>query len=225
MDLLISTQDLSERKKHWYEIGNIWNEQGWIIWLPIREYKASDQQPLRQPPAEHHGAPDDLEYRQGLRQMKTRRLLAAALVVAVFGTAGCRRRAAEVVEYADPHPLPAEPPSFDAADAGPVRRPVCHRSDLEPEDLQRHDGERAHRHRTSPSGLFARLLDYDNIDAEEHSRPGEVVGDGARWPDVDVPPPRRAPRSRTDIRSPPRTCCSASRSPTTSRCIPRSRTC
>jgi len=39
MDLLISTQDLAERKKYWYEIGNIWNEQCWNIWLPIREYK------------------------------------------------------------------------------------------------------------------------------------------------------------------------------------------
>lgn len=39
MDLLVASQDLSERKKHWEEIQNIWNEQSWNIWLPIREYK------------------------------------------------------------------------------------------------------------------------------------------------------------------------------------------
>ena len=37
MDVLISAQNLDERKKVWREIENIWNEQCWNIWLPIRE--------------------------------------------------------------------------------------------------------------------------------------------------------------------------------------------
>jgi peptide/nickel transport system substrate-binding protein len=39
VDLLVSTQDLNERKKHWHEIENIWNEQSWYIWLPILDVK------------------------------------------------------------------------------------------------------------------------------------------------------------------------------------------
>jgi len=41
-----------------------------------------------------------------------------AVVVATAAFSGCRRRAAEVTEYTDPHPLPVEPLVVDAPTIG-----------------------------------------------------------------------------------------------------------
>jgi peptide/nickel transport system substrate-binding protein len=39
MDLIASTQDLATRKKAYGEVETIANEQGWLVWLPIRQQK------------------------------------------------------------------------------------------------------------------------------------------------------------------------------------------
>ncbi len=39
MNTLVSTLDLGERKAIWKEIQTIWNDQGWLVWLPILNVK------------------------------------------------------------------------------------------------------------------------------------------------------------------------------------------
>ena len=39
MDVNVTTQDLSARKRAYKEVETIINEQGWIVWLPIRRQK------------------------------------------------------------------------------------------------------------------------------------------------------------------------------------------
>jgi peptide/nickel transport system substrate-binding protein len=38
-DRLVTTLDVAERKAIWKEIQTIWNEQGWLVWLPILNVK------------------------------------------------------------------------------------------------------------------------------------------------------------------------------------------
>src|SRR5688500_20187011 len=73
------------------------------------ECQDSDEQPFRQRAAEHHGAPVDLEHRQGLRQMMRHRLLITLLVEAVTGAGACRRTATETAGYKEEAPRPEEP--------------------------------------------------------------------------------------------------------------------
>src|SRR5687767_14517268 len=84
--------------------------------------ESSHQQSLRKSSAEHSASPDSLEFLQHLRQMTRpvtlhNRLLVAVLLTVVAVT-GCRRRAAEVSEYNDPHPLPEDPFVVDAPSIG-----------------------------------------------------------------------------------------------------------
>jgi peptide/nickel transport system substrate-binding protein len=39
LDKLVTTLDAAERKAIWKEIQTIWNEQGWLVWLPILNVK------------------------------------------------------------------------------------------------------------------------------------------------------------------------------------------
>ena len=39
IDSLVTELDLSKRKAVWKQIQNIWNEQGWFVWLPILNVK------------------------------------------------------------------------------------------------------------------------------------------------------------------------------------------
>ena len=39
MDTFVTTLDINERKVIWKEIQTIWNEQGWLVWLPILNVK------------------------------------------------------------------------------------------------------------------------------------------------------------------------------------------
>jgi len=39
MDDMVTTLDLGKRKAIWKEIQTIWNEQGWLVWLPILNVK------------------------------------------------------------------------------------------------------------------------------------------------------------------------------------------
>jgi len=48
----------------------------------------------------------------------TGRLLLLVVLVCAVALAGCRRRAAEVAEYHDPHPLPEDPLVIDAPSLG-----------------------------------------------------------------------------------------------------------
>ena len=98
-----------ERKKAYKEVETIANEMAWMTWLPVRAQKIPGEQPVRQHPAEHPPPSDSMELVQHLRQMTRAlpvlsRLLVVVLLAAIAVT-GCRRRAAEVAEYTDPHPL------------------------------------------------------------------------------------------------------------------------
>ena len=39
VDVLVTVQDAGQRKAAWKEIQTIWNEQGWMVWLPILNVK------------------------------------------------------------------------------------------------------------------------------------------------------------------------------------------
>ena len=52
------------------------------------------------------------------RALSTRDRLFLIVLVAAIGIAGCRRRAAEVAEYNDPHPLPEDPLVVEAPSVG-----------------------------------------------------------------------------------------------------------
>ena len=39
MDEMVTTLDIGGRKAIWKDIQTIWNEQGWIVWLPILNVK------------------------------------------------------------------------------------------------------------------------------------------------------------------------------------------
>jgi hypothetical protein len=39
MDKMVATLDLEGRKAAWRELQTIWNEQCWVIWLPILKVK------------------------------------------------------------------------------------------------------------------------------------------------------------------------------------------
>ena len=115
--------------------------------------------------------------------------LALVLIVCVLAP-GCRRRAAEVTEYRDPHPLPEEPLVVDAPSIGRHGGRFVMGSIQNPRELQRHHGERSSHPPTSPSGRL-RASPITTTSRRRYSRSGEVVGAGARWADVDVSPAQR----------------------------------
>ncbi len=103
------------------------------------------QQPLRQPPAQHPPPPDSMELGQPLRQM-TRALpvsirLFVIALLAVVAVTGCRRRAAEVAEYTDPHPLPEDPWVVDAPSLGKHGGRFVFAETGNPRTFNAHDGE------------------------------------------------------------------------------------
>src|SRR6185436_13165627 len=80
------------------------------------------EQPVRQRAAQHHGAPADLEYRQGVREMMFVRGSIVACMCAVTVLSGCRRAAIDAVEYKDEVARPEEPLIRQTASVG---RHVC----------------------------------------------------------------------------------------------------
>jgi len=106
-----------------------------------------------------------------------------ALCAATVASSGCRRRAAETVEYSDPHPLPAEPAVYEAASQGryggrfvlgQISNPRTFNAMMANEQSSSDITERA----------FARLAEHDNI--AQKNIPGlakswELAADGLTW--------------------------------------------
>ena len=116
------------------------------------------------------------------RDFSRRSAALVALVLVVFALAsGCRRRAAEVTEYKDPHPLPEEPLVIDAPSIGrhggrfvlgSIQNPRTFNAMMANEQSSGDITERT----------FARLTDYDNVDAEDRRRGWPSRG---RWRPTD----------------------------------------
>src|SRR5918993_4924533 len=114
----------------------------------------------------------------------SRQAVLLVLLVAVLAiSSGCRRRAAEVSEYKDPHPLPEEPYVIDAPSVGrhggrfvigSIQNPRTFNSMMANEQSSSDITERT----------FATLTEYDN--ASQKSIPWlakswEVAPDGLTW--------------------------------------------
>jgi peptide/nickel transport system substrate-binding protein len=105
------------------------------------------------------------------------------VLVAAVATSGCRRRAAEVAEYKDPHPLPEEPHVFDTPSLGryggrfvigQISNPKTFNPMTTNESSSSDITERA----------FIGLVDFDN--AAQKNIPGiakswEMAPDGLTW--------------------------------------------
>jgi peptide/nickel transport system substrate-binding protein len=110
-------------------------------------------------------------------------LLLVLLAVCSGFTAGCRRRAAEVAEYTDPHPLPEEPLVVDAPSIGrhggrfvfgSIQNPRTFNAITANEASSNDIVERA----------FARLTDYDNIKQKTIpwlAKSWDMAADGLTW--------------------------------------------
>lgn len=112
-----------------------------------------------------------------------RRLVLLLLVTGIAMGAGCRRRAAEVSEYNDPHPLPEEPYVVDAPSVGrhggrfvlgSIQNPRTFNAIMSNEASSNDVNER----------MFARLTDWEN--ASQKTRPWlakswEMAPDGLTW--------------------------------------------
>jgi peptide/nickel transport system substrate-binding protein len=110
-------------------------------------------------------------------------VLMVALVAQIGLVAGCRRRAAEVTEYKDAHPLPEEPMVVDAPSIGrhggrfvlgSIQNPRVFNAIMANEQSSNDIVER----------MFARLTDYDN--AKQKATPWlakswELAPDGLTW--------------------------------------------
>ena len=112
------------------------------------------------------------------------RAVVFALLMATFVSAGaCRRRAAEVSEYNDPHPLPEEPYVIDAPSVGrhggrfvlgSIQNPRTFNAIMANEQSSSDITERA----------FARLTDYDNVAQKTTpylAKSWEMAPDGLTW--------------------------------------------
>ena len=106
-----------------------------------------------------------------------------ALCATTIASSGCRRRAADAVEYSDPHPLPAEPAIYEAASSGryggrfvlgQISNPRTFNAMMANEQSSSDITERA----------FTRLAEHDNI--AQKNIPGlakswEMAADGLTW--------------------------------------------
>ena len=104
-------------------------------------------------------------------------LLLLLFLVGIAMASGCRRRAAEVSEYKDPHPLPEEPFVIDAPSVGrhggrfvlgSIQNPRTFNAIMANEQSSNDITERT----------FARLTDYNNDAQKIDSVAGQIVGNG-----------------------------------------------
>jgi peptide/nickel transport system substrate-binding protein len=114
--------------------------------------------------------------------LRARALLIVVLALAVVAAA-CRRRAADVSEYRDPHPLPEEPYVIEAPSVGrhggrfvlgSIQAPRSFNATMANEQSSNEIVERA----------FARLTDYDNVAQRvipSLAKSWEMSADGLTW--------------------------------------------
>jgi peptide/nickel transport system substrate-binding protein len=113
----------------------------------------------------------------------TMRVLLALLVAAV-ATSGCRRRAAEVAEYNDPHPLPAEPLVVDAPTIGKHGGRFVFAETGNPRTFNGMMANETSSTDITNRNLFTFLVDYDNGTQQfvpMIAKSWQVSPDGLTW--------------------------------------------
>jgi peptide/nickel transport system substrate-binding protein len=113
----------------------------------------------------------------------TMRVLLALLVAAV-ATSGCRRRAAEVTEYNDPHPLPAEPLVVDAPTIGKHGGRFVFAETGNPRTFNGMMANETSSTDITNRNLFTFLVDYDNGTQQfvpMIAKSWQVSPDGLTW--------------------------------------------
>ena len=111
------------------------------------------------------------------------RLLVAVLLTVVAVT-GCRRRAAEVSEYTDPHPLPEEPLVIDAPSIGKHGGRFVFAETSNPRTFNGMMANEVSSTDITTRNLFTTLLDYDNGTQKfvpMLAKSWEVAPDGLTW--------------------------------------------
>ena len=89
----------------------------------------------------------------------------AAVVVVLLASvalAGCRRRAAEVAEYNDPHPLPEDPLVVDAPGSAGTAAALCSRVTGNPRTFNAMMANETSSTDITDHHLFTFLVHYDN---------------------------------------------------------------
>lgn len=110
-------------------------------------------------------------------------VLIALFLIVISMAAGCRRRAAEVREYNDPHPLPEEPLVVDAPSIGRHGGRFVLGSIQNPRTL---NAIMANEQSSSDltERMFARLTDYNNMTQKSTpylAKSWEMASDGLTW--------------------------------------------
>ena len=111
-------------------------------------------------------------------------VLIALCLAVIFITAGCRRRAAEVAEYHDPHPLPEEPLVIDAPSIGRHGGRFVFAETGNPRTFNGMMANETSSTDITTRNLFTTLLDYDNGTQQfvpMLAKSWEVAADGVTW--------------------------------------------
>lgn len=115
------------------------------------------------------------------------RAIAVLALIAVFGSAlttGCRRRAADTVEYSDPHSLPAEPLVVSAPAIGKHGGRFVFAETGNPRTFNGMMANETSSTDITTRNLFTTLVDYDNgtqTFVPMLAKSWEVAGDGLTW--------------------------------------------
>jgi peptide/nickel transport system substrate-binding protein len=105
-------------------------------------------------------------------------------LIGLSGAAGCRRRTAEIAEYKDPHPLPAEPLVVDAPTIGKHGGRFVLAETGNPRTFNGMMANETSSTNITTRNLFSYLVDFDN--GAQQFGPGiakswEVAPDGVTW--------------------------------------------
>ena len=118
-----------------------------------------------------------------LRGFRLRTVLILAACAATIAASGCRRRAADTVEYSDPHPLPAEPAITEAPSLGRYGGRFVIGQISNPRTFNAlMANEQSSSDITGQS--FAGLLNYNNVtqkSAPALAKSWEMAPDGLTW--------------------------------------------
>ncbi len=101
--------------------------------------------------------------------------LLVLVVMEIVMVSGCRRRAAEVSEYSDPHPLPEEPKMVTVKTAGRYGGRFVLGQTGNPKTFNAMMANEASSNDIT-NLTFSSLTDFDNVDAANRTGAGEVVG-------------------------------------------------
>jgi peptide/nickel transport system substrate-binding protein len=119
-----------------------------------------------------------------MRGLRARQVLILALCAVTIASSGCRRRAAETVEYSDPHPLPAEPLVVDAPTLGKYGGRFVFAETGNPRTFNGMMANETSSTDITTRNLFTTLVDYDNGTQQfvpMLAKSWEVGPDGLAW--------------------------------------------